>query len=59
LNNTKVFPTRLYGKKKNRAESKFFLLRELNAEQRLWDVLVDPARKIRMETNCISGMMIH
>jgi hypothetical protein len=37
--------------KKNRRESKF-LLRELNAEQRLW-MLVDPARKIRIETNCI------
>jgi S-adenosylmethionine:tRNA ribosyltransferase-isomerase len=46
----------LYGnKEKQEQESKFFLLRELNAEQRLWDVLVDPARKIRIETNCISG----
>jgi S-adenosylmethionine:tRNA ribosyltransferase-isomerase len=45
----------LYGnKEKQEQESKFFL-RELNAEQRLWDVLVDPARKIRIETNCISG----
>jgi S-adenosylmethionine:tRNA ribosyltransferase-isomerase len=43
LNNTKVFPARLYGNKENR-ELESFLTRELNAEQRLWDV-VDPARK--------------
>ncbi len=49
LNNTKVFPARLYGKKeKTGAKIEVFLLRELNAEQRLWDVLVDPARKIRV-----------
>ncbi len=49
FNNTKVFPARLFGKKeKNGAKIEVFLLRELNAEQRLWDVLVDPARKIRV-----------
>jgi S-adenosylmethionine:tRNA ribosyltransferase-isomerase len=48
LNNTKVFPARLYGnKEKTGARIEVFLLRELNSEQRLWDVLVDPARKIR------------
>ena len=46
FNNTKVFPARLYGnKEKTGAEIEVFLLRELNREQRLWDVLVDPARK--------------
>ena len=49
FNNTKVFPARLYGKKeKTGAQIEVFLLRELNAEQKLWDVLVDPARKIRV-----------
>ncbi|MBS1233486.1 MAG: queA, partial [Bacteroidetes bacterium] len=49
VNNTKVFPARLYGnKEKTGAEIEVFLLRELNREQRLWDVLVDPARKIRI-----------
>jgi S-adenosylmethionine:tRNA ribosyltransferase-isomerase len=49
FNNTKVFPARLYGnKEKTGAEIEVFLLRELNKEQRLWDVLVDPARKIRI-----------
>jgi S-adenosylmethionine:tRNA ribosyltransferase-isomerase len=49
FNNTKVFPARLYGKKeKTGAKIEVFLLRELNVEQRLWDVLVDPARKIRV-----------
>lgn len=49
FNNTKVFPARLYGKKeKTGAKIEVFLLRELNNEQRLWDVLVDPARKIRV-----------
>lgn len=49
LNNTKVFPARLYGKKeKTGANIEVFLLRELNAEARLWDVLVEPARKIRV-----------
>ncbi len=49
FNNTKVFPARLYGKKeKTGANIEVFLLRELNNEARLWDVLVDPARKIRV-----------
>lgn len=49
INNTKVFPARLFGnKEKTGARIEVFLLRELNAEQRLWDVLVDPARKIRI-----------
>ncbi len=49
INNTKVFPARLYGKKeKTGARIEVFLLRELNEEARLWDVLVDPARKIRV-----------
>ena len=49
FNNTKVFPARLYGKKeKTGAQIEVFLLRELNNESRLWDVLVDPARKIRV-----------
>ena len=49
LNNTKVLPARLYGhKEKTNAKIEVFLLRELNKEQRLWDVLVDPARKIRI-----------
>ncbi len=49
FNNTKVFPARLYGKKeKTGANIEVFLLRELNSEARLWDVLVDPARKIRV-----------
>ena len=49
MNNTKVFPARLYGQKeKTGAKIEVFLLRELNKEQMLWDVLVDPARKIRV-----------
>lgn len=49
FNNTKVFPARLYGRKeKTGAKIEVFLLRELNREARLWDVLVDPARKIRV-----------
>ena len=52
LNNTKVFPARLYGnKEKTGARIEVFLLRELNTDQRLWDVLVDPARKIRIGNN--------
>jgi len=48
-NDTKVFPARLYGcKEKTGAKIEVFLLRELNHEARLWDVLVDPARKIRV-----------
>ncbi len=49
VNNTKVFPARLFGnKEKTGARIEVFLLRELNAENRLWDVIVDPARKIRI-----------
>lgn len=49
FNDTKVFPARLYGKKeKTDAKIEVFLLRELNEEMRLWDVLVEPARKIRI-----------
>ncbi len=49
VNDTKVFPARLYGnKEKTGAKIEVFLLRELNAESRLWDVIVDPARKIRI-----------
>jgi len=49
LNNTKVFPARLYGnKEKTGAKIEVFLLRELDPETRLWDVMVDPARKIRI-----------
>ncbi|MBK9190102.1 MAG: tRNA preQ1(34) S-adenosylmethionine ribosyltransferase-isomerase QueA [Crocinitomicaceae bacterium] len=49
LNNTRVFPARLYGnKEKTGARIEVFLLRELNRESLLWDVLVDPARKIRI-----------
>ena len=49
FNDTKVFPARLYGtKEKTDAKIEVFLLRELNEEQRLWDVLVEPARKIRI-----------
>lgn len=48
-NNTKVFPARLFGnKEKTGARIEVFLLRELDKEMRLWDVLVDPARKIRI-----------
>ena len=56
LNNTKVFPARLYGnKEKTKAKIEVFLLRELSAEQRLWDVLVDPARKIRIGNKLYFG----
>ena len=56
LNNTKVFPARLYGnKEKTGAKIEVFLLRELNREQRLWDVLVDPARKIRIGNKLYFG----
>lgn len=49
FNDTKVFPARLYAQKeKTLANIEVFLLRELNHESRLWDVLVDPARKIRI-----------
>ncbi|MBN2743194.1 S-adenosylmethionine:tRNA ribosyltransferase-isomerase [Breznakibacter xylanolyticus] len=56
FNNTKVFPARLYGnKEKTGAEIEVFLLRELNSEMRLWDVLVDPARKIRIGNKLYFG----
>ena len=56
LNNTKVFPARLFGnKEKTGARIEVFLLRELNAEQRLWNVLVDPARKIRIGNKLYFG----
>ena len=56
LNDTKVFPARLFGnKEKTGARIEVFLLRELNPEQRLWDVLVDPARKIRIGNKLYFG----
>tara|TARA_R110002073_G_scaffold279026_1_gene443175 strand:+ start:464257 stop:465306 length:1050 start_codon:yes stop_codon:yes gene_type:complete len=56
FNNTKVFPARLYGnKEKTGARIEVFLLRELNQESRLWDVLVDPARKIRIGNKLFFG----
>ena len=56
FNNTKVFPARLYGyKEKTNARIEVFLLRELNPELHLWDVLVDPARKIRIGNKLFFG----
>ena len=56
MNNTKVFPALLYGEKeKTGARIRVFLLRELDAESRLWDVLVDPARKIRIGNKLYFG----
>lgn len=56
LNDTKVFPARLYGnKEKTGASIEVNLLRELNREQRLWDVIVDPARKIRIGNKLYFG----
>jgi len=56
FNNTKVFPARMYGnKKKTGAKIEVFLLRELDAESKLWDVLVDPARKIRIGNKLYFG----
>ena len=56
LNNTQVIPARLYGnKEKTGAKIEVFLMRELNKESRLWDVLVDPARKIRMGNKLYFG----
>ena len=56
FNDTKVFPARLYGnKEKTGADIEVFLLRELNREQRLWDVIVDPARKIRIGNKLYFG----
>ena len=57
FNDTKVFPARLTGnKEKTGARIKVFLLRELNAENKLWDVLVDPARKIRIGNKLYFGL---
>lgn len=62
FNDTKVFPARLYGtKEKTDAKIEVFLLRELNEQQRLWDVLVEPARKIRIGNKLFfdeSGAMV-
>lgn len=56
VNNTKVFPARLYGKKeKTGASIEVFLLRELNKQNRLWDVIVEPARKIRVGNKLYFG----
>ena len=56
INNTKVFPAKLYGKKeKTEADIEVLLLRELDHESRLWDVLVDPARKIRIGNKLYFG----
>jgi S-adenosylmethionine:tRNA ribosyltransferase-isomerase len=56
MNDTKVFPARMYGnKEKTGAKIEVFLLRELNQESRLWDVLVDPARKIRIGNKLYFG----
>ena len=56
FNDTKVFPARLYGnKEKTGARIEVFLLRELNPDLRLWDVLVDPARKIRIGNKLYFG----
>ncbi|HRH34569.1 MAG TPA: S-adenosylmethionine:tRNA ribosyltransferase-isomerase, partial [Catalimonadaceae bacterium] len=56
VNNTKVFPARMYGnKEKTGAKIEVFLLRELNREYKLWDVLVDPARKIRVGNKLYFG----
>lgn len=56
MNDTKVFPARLYGRKeKTGAKIEVFLLRELNADAYLWDVLVDPARKIRVGNKLYFG----
>ena len=56
FNNTKVFPARMYGnKEKTGARIEVFLLRELNKENLLWDVLVDPARKIRIGNKLYFG----
>lgn len=56
FNDTKIFPARLYGRKeKTGADIMVFLLRELNREQKLWDVIVDPARKIRIGNKLYFG----
>ncbi len=56
VNNTKVFPARMYGRKeKTGAKIEVFLLRELNKANKLWDVIVDPARKIRVGNKLYFG----
>ena len=56
MNDTQVFPARLIGKKeKTGAQIEVFLLRELNIKQKLWDVLVEPARKIRVGNKLYFG----
>ncbi len=56
VNNTKVFPARMYGRKeKTGAKIEVFLLRELNKPNHLWDVIVDPARKIRVGNKLYFG----
>src|ERR1700681_137744 len=56
VNNTKVFPARLYGRKeKTGAKIEVFLLRELNKPNHLWDVIVDPAKKIRVGNKLYFG----
>ena len=56
VNNTKVFPARMYGRKeKTGAKIEVFLLRELHKQNRLWDVIVDPARKIRVGNKLYFG----
>ena len=56
VNNTRVFSARMYGRKeKTGAKIEVFLLRELNKEHRLWDVIVDPARKIRVGNKLYFG----
>jgi S-adenosylmethionine:tRNA ribosyltransferase-isomerase len=56
VNNTKVFPARMYGRKeKTGAKIEVFLLRELNKTNKLWDVIVDPARKIRVGNKLYFG----
>ncbi|MCX8019337.1 MAG: tRNA preQ1(34) S-adenosylmethionine ribosyltransferase-isomerase QueA [Chitinophagaceae bacterium] len=56
VNNTKVFPARMYGRKeKTGAKIEVFLLRELNKQNKLWDVIVDPARKIRVGNKLFFG----
>lgn len=56
MNNTRVFPARMYGnKEKTGAKIEVFLLRELNRDSLLWDVLVDPARKIRIGNKLYFG----
>src|SRR5690554_340210 len=56
MNDTKVFPARLYGtKEKTNARIEVFLLREINPKTRLWDILVDPARKIRIGNKLYFG----